>query len=137
MCGLSCDCLCLLGAESHACFTGLRDGFCPTLKYLTLRGKKYGVHEIAGPTLQHWTISWALNGNVRSLLSLLSSHNRSFCVSGFRLLQPAWGKSPENLAKLQTPTSVKRRAYRLGTRSLRTASQLRQHEKKAVAAQSS
>ena len=137
MCGLSRDCLRLLGADSHACFTGLRHGLGPGLKYLTLHGKKYGVQEIAGPTLQHWTISWALNGNVWSLLSLLTSHNRSFCVRGFKLLQPAWGKSPENLAKLQTPTSVKRGTYKLGISSLMTVSHLRQREKKAVVAQSS
>lgn len=40
VCGLSCDCLCLLEAQI-ACFTGLTDGFCPALEYLTLRGKKY------------------------------------------------------------------------------------------------
>lgn len=124
VCGLSCDCLCLLGAQI-ACFTGPTDGFCPALEYLTLRGKKYGVQEVTHPTLQHWTISWALNGNVRSLLSLLTSRNGSFCVTGFKLLQPAWGKSPENLAKLQTPTSVKKSAYKLSIRSLMTVSQLR------------
>lgn len=80
------------------------------------------MQEIAGPTLQHWTISWALNGNVRSLLSLLTSHNSFFCVSGFKLLQPAWGETPENLAKLQTPTSVKRSTYKLGIGSLMTVS---------------
>lgn len=137
MCGLSCDCLCLLAAETRACFTGLTDGFCPALKYLTLQGKKYRVQEMTCPTLQHWTISWALNGSVRSLLSLLTSQNRSFCVIGFKLLQPAWGKSPENLAKLQTPTSVKRSACKLSISSLMAVSQLRQHEKKAAVAQSS
>lgn len=95
------------------------------------------VQEVAGPTLQHWTISWALNCKARSLPSLLTSHSSSFCVGGFKLLQPAWGKSPENLAKLQTPTSVKRGEYKSGICSFTTVSHLEQHENTAVGAESS
>lgn len=95
------------------------------------------MQEVAGPTLQHWTISWALNCKVWSLPSLLTSHSSSFCLGGFKVLQPAWGKSPENLAKLQTPTSVKRGEYKLGISAFTTVSHLRQLENTAVGAQSS